>query len=41
MPEPEFFLKLGDTASTITANLENSGGTAVDIQGASVRFKLQ
>ena len=41
MPEPDFFLKLGDTSSSIASILENSGGTAVNIQGATVRFKMQ
>lgn len=40
MPESDFALKLGDTSSAIQSYLENSGGTAIDIQGASVRFKM-
>ncbi len=31
-------LKAGDTVSRIQSTLENSGGTAVDIQGATVLF---
>ena len=41
MPEPDFLIKSGDTASAVYATLENSGGTAVDIQGASVTFKMR
>jgi hypothetical protein len=40
MPEADFLLKRGDTSSGIYATLENSGGTAVDILGASVRWKM-
>lgn len=40
MPAPDFSIKTGDTASDIYATLENSGGTAVDIQGASITFKM-
>ncbi len=40
MPEPDFFIKRGDTSSSILSTLENSGGTAVDIQAADIRFKL-
>ena len=40
MPEPDFFLKRGDTSSSILSTLQNSGGTAVDIQAATIRFKL-
>ena len=40
MPEPDFFLKRGDTSSSIASTLENSGGTAINIQGATVRFKM-
>lgn len=41
MPAPDFLIKTGDTASSIFATLENSGGTRVDIQGATVNFKMK
>ncbi len=40
MPEPDFSAKVGDTASAVYATLEDDTGTAVDIQAASVRFKM-
>lgn len=40
MPDPDFLIKTGDTASNIFATLENSGGTPVDIQGATVIFRM-
>lgn len=40
MPEPDFHLKLGDTASSIFSTLLDSAGDAVDIQGASIRWKM-
>jgi hypothetical protein len=40
MPEPDFSAKRGDTASYIYATLEDAAGDAVDIAGASVRFKM-
>lgn len=40
MPDPDFSIKAGDTVSRLQATLENSGGTAVDIQSATVLFKL-
>ena len=40
MPEPDYFIKTGDTGSPFVTTLENSAGTAVDIQGASVLFKM-
>ena len=40
MPNADFSIKAGDTASSIYATLENSGGTPVDIQGATVVFKM-
>lgn len=40
MPVADFTIKQGDTSSAIYATLENSGGTAVDIQGAAVSFKM-
>lgn len=40
MPAPDFSIKTGDTGSRIQSTLENSGGTAVDISGASVIFKM-
>lgn len=40
MPEPDFFIKTGDTGSPLVTTLENSGGTAVDILAATVLFKM-
>ncbi len=40
MPSPDFAIKTGDTQSSIFATLENSGGTPVDIQGASIIFRM-
>ncbi len=40
MPEPDFTIKRGDTASRIQATLENSGGTAVSVQNASILMKM-
>lgn len=40
MPAPDFSISVGDTQSSIYATLENSGGTPVDIQGATVLFKM-
>ncbi len=40
IPEPDFSIKTGDTASSIYATLEDATGTPVDIQGASVMFKM-
>ena len=40
MPEPDFTLKRGDTASRLQATLENSGGTPVTIESATVLLKL-
>ncbi len=40
MPEPDFTFKLGDTASAIYATLEDSAGDPVDIEAASLRFKM-
>lgn len=39
-PVPDFSIKTGDTASPIFATLENSAGTAVDLQGATILFKM-
>ncbi len=40
MPEPDFEIKVGDTKSAVFATLENSGGTPVDIQGATVLYRM-
>ena len=40
MPEPDFTLKRNDTSSPILSTLQNSGGTAVDILAAAIRFKM-
>lgn len=40
MPEPDFTIKVGDTASAIFATLEDANGDPVDIQSAAVKFKL-
>lgn len=39
-PEPDFAIKTGDTASSVYATLEDASGDPVDIQSATVRFKL-
>lgn len=41
MPAPDFAIKTGDTASSLASTLENSGGTAVDLQGATITFKMR
>lgn len=41
MPEPDFYIKRGDTSSSIASTLEDADLAAVDIQGASVLFKMQ
>lgn len=41
MPEPQFFMKRGDTASAIASTLEDGNQNPVDIQGANIRFKMQ
>lgn len=40
MPEPDFTIKVGDTASNIYATLEDESGDPVDIQSAAITFKL-
>ena len=40
MPEPEFFVKTGDTSSAIYTTLLDANGDEVDISAADVRFKL-
>jgi hypothetical protein len=40
MPTPDFHIKTGDSSSDIYATLENSGGTPVNIQAATVAFKM-
>lgn len=40
MPQPDFSIKTGDTASAVYATLEDANGDAVDIAGASVLFKM-
>ncbi len=40
MPEPDFNIKRADNSGPLSATLEDSAGDAVDIQAASVRFKL-
>lgn len=39
-PAPDFSIKVGDTASAVYATLEDAAGDPVDIQGATVRFKM-
>ena len=41
MPDPDFTIKRNDTSSFIQSTLENSGGTAVTIQGATVLWKME
>lgn len=40
MAEAAFLLKTGDTSSSIYSTLQNSGGTPVDLTGATVLWKL-
>ncbi len=40
MPEPDFFLRVGDTTSIIRTTLEDSTGASVNIQGATVKFRV-
>lgn len=40
MPDPDFSIKTGDTASPMYAILEDSAGDAVDLASATVRFKM-
>lgn len=40
MPQPDFSIKTGDTASAIYATLEDANGDAVNIAGANVTFKM-
>jgi hypothetical protein len=40
MPEPNFTIKQGDTTSILSGVVENSGGTAVSIQAATVIFRM-
>lgn len=41
MPQADFYLKRGDTASSMYATLTDSAGAAVDIQGAIVYFRMK
>ena len=41
MPDYDFFIKRGDTASAISSICEDAHGNAVDIQGAQIRFKMR
>jgi hypothetical protein len=40
LPEPDFLLRQGDTTSAITAILEDEAGTPVDIEGATIVFRM-
>ena len=40
MAEPDFTLKRGDTASRLQATLQNSGGTPVTVEAATVLLKM-
>lgn len=40
MPTPDFYLKKGDTASTISSVLRDDNGSPVDIQGAIIYFRM-
>ena len=40
MPAPDFNIKTGDTASSVYATLEDANTTPVDIQNATVLFKM-
>lgn len=41
MPEADFYLKRNDTSSSIASTVLDANEDAVDIQGATVRFKMQ
>lgn len=41
MPEPDYFVKTGDSASSIYTTLLDANGDAVDIASASIRFKMK
>src|SRR4051812_45924096 len=41
MPEPDFFIKTGDTGPRIQWTCENAFGTAVDVSGATPLFKAR
>ena len=40
MPDPDFTIKKGDGASRLQATLENSGGTPVSVQSATVILRM-
>ena len=40
MPQPDFQIKVGDNASSIFATLEDAAGTPVDIEAATVKFRM-
>jgi hypothetical protein len=40
LPVADFFLRVGDTTSIIRTTLEDSTGAAVNIQGATVKFRV-
>jgi hypothetical protein len=40
MPEPDFFIKTGDTGSQIQWICEDSTGAAVDVAGSTPMFKM-
>lgn len=40
-PRPKFYVKKGDTLPVIAATLENSDGSHVDLQAATVTFTMR
>lgn len=40
MPDPDHFVKVGDTGTVVSDILRSADGNPVDITGASVRFKM-
>jgi len=40
MPDPDFLIKQGDGASRLEATVENSGGTAVSVENATVILRI-
>ncbi len=40
MPEPNYYIKRGDFGSTIAIVCEDEDGTAVNLEGATVQFRM-
>lgn len=41
MPAPDFTIKAGNTAPSLSATLQDAAGVAVDITGATVAFRMK